>query len=151
MNCPRCDQPTRSVSYNKQGDARCSSCVAKEHYDINPATAIARDEIPGGIICENYGPEPIRFDSHSERRTYMKAHGLREKEKFSPLPGTDKDPQGIPNPAGYVDAQTLKNAAELICRNGQKPAFDGVASGVLRNLTVEVIADAEEMKRALHS
>lgn len=149
MTCPRCGQTTRTVVYTKEGTSRCPSCVAAESYDINPATAIFRDEIPGGIICENYGPHPIRFDSHSERRRYMAAHGLREKEKFSPMPGTDKDPQGIPNPKGYVDPYTLAAAADLICRNGRKAAFDGVKSGVLRNLNVEVIADAEEMRKAL--
>src|SRR5438876_8155268 len=66
-----------------------------------------RDEIPGGIVVENYGPKPIRFDSHSERRAYMKAHGLSEKEHWAPFPGTDKDPMGIPNPAGYMDPYTL--------------------------------------------
>lgn len=148
MNCERCQQETKRLILRDKA-LICQACRDGEDFDINPATAIARDEIPGGIICENYGPHPIRFDSHSERRRYMAAHGLREKEKFSPAPGTDKDPQGIPNPAGYVDAYTLKNAAELICRNGNKEPFDGVRSGVLRNLNIEVIANAEEMKRAL--
>lgn len=107
------------------------------------------DGIPGGVICENYGPTPIRFDSHSERRKYMEAHGLREKEQFCPAPGTDIDPQGIPNPDGFKDAQTLANAAALICRNGQATAFDGVESGVLRNLTTEIVSDARRMSDAI--
>jgi hypothetical protein len=71
------------------------------------------------VVLENYGPKPIRFDSHSERRRYMAENGLREKEKFCPLPGTDKDPAGIPNPKGYMDPQTLENARVLISRNGK--------------------------------
>lgn len=89
-----------------------------------------RDEIPGGVVVENYGPDLIRFDSHSERRRYMKAHDLNEKEKFCPMPGTDKDPQGIPNPKGYMDPQTLENARLLISRNGQKTADDDI-TGIL--------------------
>ncbi len=77
---------------------------------------ITTDEIPGGVTVENYGPHPITFYSHSERRRYMKEHGLQEREKFSPLPGTDIDPQGIPNPKGYMDPQTLENARILIER-----------------------------------
>lgn len=78
--------------------------------------ATFRDDIPGGLTVENYGPTPMTFYSHSERRRYMEAHGLQEREKFSPFPGTDKDPAGIPNPAGYMDPYTLESARALICR-----------------------------------
>lgn len=78
-----------------------------------------KDDIPGGVTVENYGPQELTFYSHSERRRYMAAHGLREREKFAPMPGTDKDPQGIPNPKGYMDPQTLENARILISRNGK--------------------------------
>lgn len=99
------------------------------------AAAIERDEIPGGLTVENYGPNPITFYSHSERRAYMKAHGLNELEKFCPMPGTDKDPQGIPNPAGYLDPQTLENARILISRNGagREAEWDPKEAGVLVN------------------
>lgn len=91
-----------------------------------------KDDIPGGLVVENYGPQPMRFDSHSERRRYMKEQGLQEREKWSPTPGTDKDPAGIPNPAGYMDPQTLANATELICRNGRAtPEFDAREAGVI--------------------
>lgn len=94
---------------------------------------IVRDEIPGGIIVENYGPHPMRFDSHSAMQKYRDAHGLQLLGKFCPMPGTDIDPQGIPNPAGYMDKQTLANATELICRNGARiePEWDPREAGVL--------------------
>lgn len=99
---------------------RCGQPLNVGEYPFCPhghgGSNIARDEIPGGIVVENYGPKPIRFDSHSDRRAYMKANGLQEREKFAPLPGTDKDPQGIPNPRGYVDQQTMENAKTLILR-----------------------------------
>jgi hypothetical protein len=79
------------------------------------------DDIPGGVVVENYGPHPMRFDSHSERRRYMKQHGLRETERFAPLPGTDRDPQGIPNPNGYRDL----SAAAIIRRNGSRSSSEG--------------------------
>jgi hypothetical protein len=106
---------------------KCGETLTFESWPFCPhpvmttkSVMITRDEIPGGIVLENYGPHPIRFDSHTERRKYMEAHGLREKERFSPLPGTDKDPQGIPNPAGYMDPYTLENARILLERAGQK-------------------------------
>ena len=83
---------------------------------------ITRDEIPGGITLENYGPRPVTFYSHTERRAYMATQGLVEKEKFCPMPGTDVDPQGIPNPAGYMDAQTMENGRILMSRNGRSSA-----------------------------
>lgn len=112
-------------------------------------TAAFRDDIPGGLTVENYGPHPITFYSHTERRAHMKAHGLQEKETFCPMPGTDIDPAGIPNPAGFVDPQTLANGIALITRAQKIQEFDGIKSGVLRDLSVETIANAEEMKRAL--
>lgn len=82
-------------------------------------TAHFRDEIPGGVVLENYGPEPMRFDSHSERKRWMGTHGLQEREKWAPFPGTDRDPAGIANPKGYMDEQTRENARILLSRNGR--------------------------------
>lgn len=120
------------------GNVLCDTCgkvLGVGEYPFCPHgfgdAAIQRDEIPGGILLENYGPHPIRFYSYGEIHRYQETHGLHEREKFSPMPGTDIDPQGIPNPAGYKDPQTLLNAAELICRNGQK-TWDAQDAGVLR-------------------
>lgn len=105
---------------------------------------LSRDEIPGGITLENYGPQPITFYSHSERRTYMRAHGLQEKEKFCPMPGTDIDPQGIPNPKGYVDKQTLENGKALLLRAQKaEPEWDGVEAGVLKGIQVGHITERD--------
>lgn len=37
-----------------------------------------QDHVPGGLVVENLAATPLRFDSHSEKRAYMKAHGIRE-------------------------------------------------------------------------
>lgn len=108
---------------NDQGEVVCDNCgqvLAVGDYPFCPhgkgMAAIERDEIPGGLTVENYGPNPITFYSHSERRAYMKANGLQEREKFAPKPGTDIDPAGIPNPKGYMDDYTRNAAAALILR-----------------------------------
>lgn len=95
-----------------------------------------RDDIPGGMELENYGPVPIKFYSHSARRDYMKRHGLVEKEKFCPFPGTDKDPQGIPNPAGYMDAKTLENAKVLLSRGSQKKDEDTTEGVIVKEFNI---------------
>jgi hypothetical protein len=92
-----------------------------------PSFMAARDAIPGGVVLENYGPEPVRFFSHGERRRYMKAHGLRETERFAALPGTDKDPQGVPHPNGYRDL----SAAAIIARNGRGTSAEGPTKDAL--------------------
>lgn len=121
-------------------EGKCSKCghtMESGDYPFCPhgkaeTSMIVSDGIPGGITLENYGPKPVTFYSHSERRRYMEAHGLREMERFSPTPGTDKDPAGIPNPAGYMDPYTRENARILLSRNGRKPYNDESAThGVL--------------------
>lgn len=120
--------------------------------------SIAKDGIPGGVTLENYGPTPVTFYSHSERRRYMQAKGLQEIEKFCPMPGTDIDPQGIPNPKGYMDAYTLKNGAELLCRQSgpTEKEWDGIEAGVLRDVQVghiterdaQAIADGDKARQS---
>lgn len=119
--CEHCQQPTRAVIQQEDGGLWCRDCHRDRKFsEMKLAPSTFRDEIPGGLTVENYGRNPITFYSHSERRAYMAQHGLHERDKWSPMPGTNKDPQGIPNPAGYMDAKTLENAAILISRNGAK-------------------------------
>lgn len=130
--CEACKQPTRRVVQGEQGELLCPSCHTNAKH-LTRGTAIFRDEIPGGVTVENYGPNPITFYSHSERRRYMAAHGLQEREKFCPMPGTDRDPQGIPNPKGYMDPYTLESARILLSRGArvETPADDPTAGGML--------------------
>lgn len=124
LTCEHCGNPTRRTIQQPNRDLWCPACHEdRVREGVQGSHAVFRDEIPGGITVENYGRHPITFPSHSARRAYMKAHGLREKEKFCPMPGTDRDPQGIPNPMGYLDPQTLKNAEALLMRNGQQETF----------------------------
>lgn len=123
----------------------CPECGgATERNWMNYGTSTFQDGIPGGMWLENYGPKPIYVESHTERRRIMKEQGLHEKEKFCPMPGTDIDPQGIPNPKGYMDQQTLANATALICRNGAKTDVDPDATtGVLVDMQVGTITERD--------
>lgn len=51
-----------------------------------------QDQVPGGLWVENFAPTPMRFDSHSEKRAYMKRHGIIEHVKHVGSPGSDKNP-----------------------------------------------------------
>lgn len=130
---------------------KCGVMITLEDWPFCPhpkrdgPAMLNRDEIVGGITLENYGPKPMTFYSHSERRAYMKQQGLMEKEKFCPAPGTDIDPQGIPNPAGYKDPYTLAAGAALIMRNGgaKEKEWDGVEAGVLKDVQVGHITERD--------
>jgi hypothetical protein len=133
FRCERCQGDTKSVIQQKDGGLFCRTCHNEAKYDglkMHETPYVFRDEIPGGVTVENYGPQPMTFYSHSERRAYMRANGLHERETFAPMPGTDKDPQGIPNPKGYMDPQTLENARILISRNGARVTPDDPMDGV---------------------
>jgi hypothetical protein len=84
------------------------------------------DDIPGGITLENYGPNPVTFYSHSERRRYMREHGLEECVRHVPVPGTDKSP--YTTSWASVDLDAAKALAErqahtkAIVREAEPPA-----------------------------
>lgn len=54
--------------------------------------SVIGDEIPGGMVVENMGPTPMRFDSKTAWKREMAARGLINRVEHKPLPGTDKSP-----------------------------------------------------------
>jgi hypothetical protein len=54
--------------------------------------AVIDDTIPGGETIENLAPTPPTFYSRSEKRLYLKQHGIREKVRHVGLQGSDKSP-----------------------------------------------------------
>jgi hypothetical protein len=68
------------------------------------------DGIPGGETIENLSHEPITFYSRSEKRRYLKEHGLVEMVRHVPVPGTDVSPHttswtGVNLEAGRILAE----------------------------------------------
>lgn len=54
--------------------------------------AVVDDTIPGGMVVENMGPTPLRFNSKSEWRAEMKRRGLVNKVEHVGVPGSDRSP-----------------------------------------------------------
>jgi hypothetical protein len=50
------------------------------------------DTYPGGLTVENLGPTPITFESRSDHRAYLKAHGFSPKVQHRGVQGSDKNP-----------------------------------------------------------
>lgn len=100
---PAPDRPGDAVSARPEGSetAICDAChqpLAVGDWPYCPhgrpllPLRYRQDQVPGGLVIENLGPRPIRFDSHSEKRAYMRAHGIREFIQHVGVPGTDKSP-----------------------------------------------------------
>lgn len=53
---------------------------------------VISDGIPGGMVIENLGPTPQKFDSWSKYREATKAAHVVNAVKHTPLPGSDKSP-----------------------------------------------------------
>lgn len=92
-------------------------CGADEVFFAAPA--IHGDECD--FVQENGTREPIHFRSKQAHREWLDGADLRLREKFTPLPGTDKDPAGVMNPNGYVDQVTLANRKALVLRALSRP------------------------------
>lgn len=68
------------------------------------------DDIPGGETLENLGHNEITFYSRSEKRRWLKAHGIEEMVRHVPIPGTDKSPHTVSWTS--VDLEGAKALAE---------------------------------------
>jgi hypothetical protein len=99
----------------------CSTGVVD---DARVAPAVHGDECD--FVQENGTREPIRFRSRQAFRQWLDAKDIRLREKFTPMPGTDKDPSGVMNPNGYIDAYTLEAKKALVLRalSAPKPGPD---------------------------
>jgi hypothetical protein len=99
MTCPDCgaDLVVGSWPFCKDG-----------HEPAN--VGVQPNDIPGGETLENVGLEPVTFYSRSEKRRYLKEHGLVEMVRHVPVPGTDVSPHtsswtGVNLEAGRILAE----------------------------------------------
>lgn len=151
MICDQCGRTAKTVILQEKedGDKGQMWCVpchdTKKFARVNlDHTAIQGDEIPGGMMVENYGPKAIVFYTKSAMAEYRKRHGLIVKESFCPFPGTDSDPAGVMNPEGYVDDQTMKNRRDLFLRAAK---VDPAVEGVIRPRESFESDDAKEVRQ----
>lgn len=94
---------------------KCGGCTERTWH--GEATAIERDEIPGGQIFENGLPEPTRFFSHSEHRKALAERGLEIQAKWA----GEHDKYMTNWAAGTVD---LEAAAALVSRTSKATRKD---------------------------
>lgn len=54
--------------------------------------SVVDDSIPGGETVENLAPTPVTFHSKSEKRRYLREHGIREAVRHVGVAGSDHNP-----------------------------------------------------------
>lgn len=139
---PFCPHP---ITGDRQRQEELERSLAKSSY--------VQDQIPGGMVLHNYGPEPVTVYSHSEARALAASRGLSYAERFTPSPGTDVDPAGVQDPKKYIDPYTLEAGKALILR-AQKAgpsSDDEFTKRVYRPLPDRVLSESEarEAHRAI--
>lgn len=102
----------------------CRTCSAPTDRVWTRAVSVRSDDIPGGLRVEAFGPDAPVFYSHSERLRYARAHGWREKVRFVPQAGTDRDTvNGLTDwSKGSIDPYTLEAARVLAERQAGSKA-----------------------------
>jgi hypothetical protein len=95
---------------------RCGALIEIGDWPFCPhgpaRVTVISDSIPGGLVIENLGPEPVRVYSETERRRIMKERGLVDFVRHRPPPGTDKSAHTSNWSA--VTQQMLDDAADLV-------------------------------------
>lgn len=71
VECPHCGEPMEKV--------------------WKSFPSVQDDTYLGGLTVENLGPTPITFQSRSEHRAYLKAHGFTQKVRHVGTPGEGSD------------------------------------------------------------
>lgn len=144
---------------NEKGETICDECGVRIVAPMWPFCPHGRtdgseerssyvpDEIPGGMVLENVGPEPVTVYSYTEMNQLFASRGLSRSERHSPTPGTDHDPAGVQDSRKYVDPQTLANGRELLLRSAgarEKEAEDrAFADRAYRPLPDQILTESE--------
>lgn len=112
MVCENCGRESKRLVIHEKA-LWCGDCHNRPQIE---RSSYVQDDIPGGMVLENAGPEPVTVYSYTEMNQLFESRGLTRKEKFCPTPGTDKDPAGVQDSRKYMDPYTLEAATTLILR-----------------------------------
>ena len=118
---------------------RCGTPLAVGDWPFCPhgkySGTVIGDDIPGGVVLENLGPEPVRVYSETQRRKIMKERGLREFVRHE---------DGSPHTSNWsaVTQTSLDNARSLVDparRRPHRPDRDHVDPGVVPEARLETL------------
>lgn len=95
LKCEKCGVFERMSTIARREDP-CDTCggpVTQTYVPNNFRTY--QDDIPGGLVIENLGKEPVTVYSHSERLALAKSRGLEPMVRHIGTPGSDRAPHTI--------------------------------------------------------
>lgn len=127
---------TRRIDDRDTQAPLCPDCFLQmsRFFSVSSNKRAAADDIPGGVVLENYGPVPIKVYSHTERHRAMKydhrgrrrvdhmgrEYQLTEAVRHVGVPGSDKSPHT--RSWATMDPYTMQNAIDLVSRAGARGA-----------------------------
>ena len=93
VSCPKCGWERWDTYVSGQAMPSCPTCGAETNklWRAGGFPNVIDDTIIGGLTVENLGPTPITFQSKSEHRAYLKAHGITQKVRHLGTPGEGSD------------------------------------------------------------
>lgn len=118
----------RRIADRDVGAPLCPDCLIQmsRFLSVSCDKRAASDDIPGGVVLENYGPQPVKVYSHTERKRLMKfdtrgrrrvdhlgrEYQLTEAVRHVGVPGSDKSPHTTS--WSTIDAETMRKAEALV-------------------------------------
>jgi len=127
FKCPVCESEWEEFTNNPKSVTHCGTRAVKIWKSSTP---VHQDSIEGGQWIENLGPEPVKVYSKTELQREMKARGLEQFVRHTPVPGTDKAPH-TSNWAS-VSKETLEGAKGLLERHAGRNSNDDSVKGVIK-------------------
>lgn len=149
IKCPNCGPSERVSTVARRNDpcTKCGSEVEREW--VANGFQTYQDDIPGGLLIENLGPEPVRVYSHTERLALARSRGLEPYVKHAPMSGGDKSPHTIKwdaTPVSDPRPISMLSVEERRARRVEAAERLGVTVEVL-----EVVSGPVETMGAAHS
>lgn len=89
--CTRCDWINEIEVYPGEHPP-CPQCGAETERIYTGGYGFIGDEIPGGMVVENLGHEPVTVYSKSELKFEAEKRGLVQRVQHVGVPGSDKSP-----------------------------------------------------------
>lgn len=154
ISCPKCGESERMSTMSGRG-APCDKCGSAVEVVYRPNhRTYSQDDIPGGLVIENLGREPVTVYSHTERLALAKERGLQEFIRHAPDPGSsrskwttnwDVGPIGDPRPIAMLSVEERRERrVEAAARLGVTVEELEMISGPVEDLKHETAVDDED-------
>lgn len=117
--CPACYGTWEQYVPRHDIKSTCDKCsIPGKKVYMGSINTVRDDSIIGGRWIENLGHQPVYVESVTELKRQMKAHGVEEFVRHTPVPGSDKS-QHTSNWSS-VSKETLEDTKALLEQHEQR-------------------------------